>query len=143
MVGGGGAAVCAGGGAVVGVGSLPGLFGGFLGFMIGLWLVYLGFCFSEVVCFQSLLGYSRLYGLLGARLIGISRGFGGQEGDNPVGKLFVFSVSWVISTISRGAGTAEGGECQKGLFCWVQNKPSLFHYSSLSRSGRGGRIVSC
>ena len=60
-----------------------------------------------------------------------------------MGKLCFFSVFWVVPTISRGVGTAEGGECQKGLFCWMQNKPSLFHYSSLSRSREGGWIVSC
>ena len=143
MVGGGGAAVCAGGGAVVAVGSLPGYFGYFRGFMIGLWWGYLGFCFGEVVCFQSLLGYSRLYGLFGARLVGVFRGLWVLGRDNLVGKLFVFSVFWVISTISRGVGPTEGGECQKGLFCWMQNKPSLFHYTKLSRGRRDGWIVSC
>ena len=53
-----------------------------------------------------------------------------QGGNNPGCKLFVFSVSWVISTISRGVGPAEGGESQKGHVRGVRTCPYSFIIAS-------------
>ena len=88
----------------------------------------------------------------------VSRGDGGYFGsrrEESQGEMCVFSTTlglfptfWALGgrfrptsgcfpfgEVAEFVPPAPGGESQKGLFRWMQNKPSLFHYTKLSRSG--------
>jgi hypothetical protein len=102
------------------------MFSVFCWFCLGLCWVYAGFSGpspeSDVLCFQSLLGYIHRMELFGP-----------------------FSAPWrAFATWGGGRFWRAGarGSRQKGSFCWMQNKPSLFHYTNLSRNG-GGVLAVC
>ena len=91
---------------------MPG--GDFLGYVFGILLVFLWFMLgflgffgpgpeSDVICFQSFLGYIHRMELFGA-----------------------FSAPWRAFATWEGGKfwrTGAGEESQKGLFCLMQNKP--------------------